>query len=65
MSQEVAYEIIKELGGRASTYRIRVRAREKEPFTYLSSMIKKRLKQLVANGRIGYDAKKDEWYIIQ
>ncbi len=52
MSQDDVLDIIKELGGEATTTQIRVRAKEKFPIRSLYSYVNNRLRKLVKNKRV-------------
>jgi Fe2+ or Zn2+ uptake regulation protein len=66
LSQKEVYEILKELGGRATTREIKLRAQTKFPGLTLHAYVTNRLNKLKKNGYVKsiYENGKTVWTII-
>jgi Fe2+ or Zn2+ uptake regulation protein len=66
LSQEEVYKILKELGGKATTRQISIRAKEKFPTASLYQYVGNRLQKLEKNGHVKRTLEKREitWSII-
>jgi hypothetical protein len=64
MSQKTVYELLEELGGRATTLQIRNLAKERYPEFTLHSYVANRLRKLQQKGYIKYDTQSKQWIII-
>jgi Fe2+ or Zn2+ uptake regulation protein len=66
MSQESVYKILKELGGKATTSDIRIRAKENFPTATLYQYVNNRLRKLEKNGYVKRTVEKNQttWSII-
>lgn len=65
MSQEDVLEILRELGGTASTDAIRERAREKFPTATLANYVWDRLTRLEKWGRVRRENRGTLWTIVE
>jgi hypothetical protein len=64
MSQRIAYDIIKELGGQATIPEIRKIIRERYPGYTLDQYLANRLRSLVNKGCLRYDHKLRSYRIV-
>jgi Fe2+ or Zn2+ uptake regulation protein len=66
LSQKEVYDILKELGGEATTKQIKIRAKEKFPELSLHAYVTDRLRRLERNGYVRKIIKDGEvaWKII-
>jgi len=64
MSQKTVYELLKELGGKATSSQIRKLAQERYPDLTLYLYVTNRLRKLQRNGYVKYDAASGYWIIV-